>query len=232
MPMASFEIRGKVAPCTVFRPLTPLLDEMFAEVEQRLGQTPDFFRNMAVIVDLGGLGADQIHLDLKNLITMLRDKGLMPVGLQGGNESQNQCAAELHLGIFPQSKPAVRRTQVEQAPAPCVEHQEHQSMLVEKPVRSGQQIYARGRDLVVLAPVGPGAEVIADGNVHIYAPLRGRALAGVMGDDTARIFCKELRADLVSVSGIYQVSEDIPESMRGQSVQIRLDGQHLLFERL
>lgn len=111
-------------------------------------------------------------------------------------------------------------------------HRRNLGMLVEKPVRSGQQIYAKGRDLIVLAPVGPGAEVIADGNVHIYAPLRGRALAGVMGNENARIFCKELRADLISVAGFYQVSEDLPEDLLGRQVQVRLVGHQLLVEAI
>ena len=107
-----------------------------------------------------------------------------------------------------------------------------QTMVVDKPVRSGQQVYAKGRDLVVLAPVGQGAEVIADGNIHIYAPLRGRALAGVMGFEGARIFCKELRAELISVAGLYRVSEDLPENLHGVSAQIRLSADWLVVQCL
>jgi septum site-determining protein MinC len=225
----SFEIRGKVAPCTVFRPLTPNLDELTADVEQRLSQAPDFFRNMAVIVDLGALGELRDSVNLTALVRLLREKGLMPVGIQGGNEYHDRLAPNLHLGIFNESKHASIRTPSEIVSCPPVDRQ---AMLVEKPVRSGQQIYAKGRDLIVLAAVGPGAEVIADGNVHIYAPLRGRALAGVMGNENARIFCKELRADLVSVAGFYQVSEDLPEDMLGRQVQIRLDKRQLMIEAI
>ncbi len=227
--MSAFEIRGKVAPCTLFRPLTPNLDELTADVENRLSQTPDFFRNMAVIVDLSGLGEQRDSLDLQVLIRILREKGLMPVGIQGGNEDQEGLAPSLYLGVFPTGKhtsPAIPTGQ------PACPSQEKPAMLVEKPVRSGQQIYAKGCDLIVLAPVGPGAEVIADGNVHIYAPLRGRALAGVMGNENARIFCKELRADLISVAGLYLVSEDLPEDMLGRQVQVRLAGRQLQIEAL
>ncbi|WP_052812724.1 septum site-determining protein MinC [Desulfonatronum thioautotrophicum] len=226
---AAFEIRGKVAPCTLFRPLTPHLDVLMADVEKRLSQTPDFFRNMAVIVDLSGLGELRESINLQGLVRTLREKGLMPVGIQGGNEYQERLAPNLYLGVFPVGKQSAVSVQSEQ---PACAAQEKQAMLVEKPVRSGQQIYAKGRDLIILAPVGPGAEVIADGNVHIYAPLRGRALAGVMGNESARIFCKELRADLISVAGFYQVSEDLPEDMLGRQVQIRLAGQQLLIETM
>ncbi|PTN34455.1 septum site-determining protein MinC [Desulfonatronum sp. SC1] len=227
--MSAFEIRGKVAPCTLFRPLTPNLEELTADVDSRLSQTPEFFRNMAVIVDLSGLGELRESINLQALVRTLREKGLTPVGIQGGNEYQERLAPTLYLGIFPTGKQASSPVPTEQPACPS---QEKQAMLVEKPVRSGQQVYAKGRDLIVLAPVGPGAEVIADGNVHIYAPLRGRALAGVMGNENARIFCKELRADLISVAGFYQVSEDLPGDMLGRQVQVRLDGHQLLVEAI
>ena len=227
--MSSFEIKGKVAPCTLFRPLTVDLAALGADVAQRLGQTPEFFRNMAVIVDLSALGDMRDGLDLNAVVRMLRDQGMMPVGIQCGNEYHERLAPNLHLGVFPESRPAPGRPAQE---APGTLSQETTAMVVDKPVRSGQQVYARGRDLVVLAPVGQGAEVIADGNIHIYAPLRGRALAGVMGNEGARIFCKELRAELVSVAGLYRVSEDLPENLLGVSAQIRLTGRQLLIEPL
>ncbi len=227
--MSSFEIKGKVAPCTLFRPLTVDLAALSADVSERLGQTPEFFRNMAVIVDLSALGNTLDGLDLNGVVRMLREQGMMPVGIQGGNEYHERLAPNLHLGVFPESRPAPGRPANNGTGAVP---QEALAMVVDKPVRSGQQIYAKGRDLVVLAPVGQGAEVIADGNIHIYAPLRGRALAGVMGNESARIFCKELRAELISVAGLYRVSEDLPENLHGVPAQIRLSGRQLLIESL
>lgn len=95
------------------------------------------------------------------------------------------------------------------------------------PVRSGQQVYAANRDLSVLANVGAGAEVMADGSIHIYGPLRGRALAGAQGWAQARIFCREFHAELVAIAGHYKVLEDIPKDLRGKAVQIWLDGEEL-----
>jgi septum site-determining protein MinC len=102
---------------------------------------------------------------------------------------------------------------------------------VTQPVRSGTQIYARGADLVVTAAVHTGAEIIADGNIHVYGPLRGRAMAGAAGDDEARIFCSRFEAELVSIAGRYLVSEQMPPEMRGLAVQITLDDDRLTISR-
>jgi septum site-determining protein MinC len=119
----------------------------------------------------------------------------------------------------PQAAPARR-----EAPAPQPVRIVHRPpMVVRQPVRSGQVIYAEGCDLVVLAPVNPGAEIIADGHVHIYAPLRGRAVAGAQGMTDARIFCQKLDAELVAISGAFLLSEDLPDECRGKAAQINLE---------
>ncbi|NUO74551.1 MAG: septum site-determining protein MinC, partial [Lysobacter sp.] len=100
------------------------------------------------------------------------------------------------------------------------------------PVRSGQQIYAENRDLTVLTAVGAGAEVIADGSVHIYGPLRGRALAGAQGNAQARIFCREFHAELVAIAGNYKVLEDIPKTLRGKAVQVWLEDEQIMIAAL
>jgi septum site-determining protein MinC len=105
-------------------------------------------------------------------------------------------------------------------------------LLIDKPVRSGQQVYARDTDLIVMGQVGPGAEVIADNNIHIYGPLRGRALCGVSGNTATRIFCQSLEAELVSVAGNYRMLETIPEELRGKPAQIWLDKDRLNIEPL
>jgi septum site-determining protein MinC len=107
------------------------------------------------------------------------------------------------------------------------------TMIIDKPVRTGQRIYARGANLVVLAIVNAGAEVIADGDIHIYAPLRGRAIAGAQDNPDARIFVHRLEAELISIAGCFQVFENgVPENVRGKPAQVRLDGSRLIFEPL
>ena len=101
-----------------------------------------------------------------------------------------------------------------------------------RPVRSGQQVYAKDSDLIVLAAVNPGAEVVADGNIHVYGPLRGRALAGAQGDRQARVFCLDMEAELVAIAGCYQVDESVPKDIRGLAVQVYLEGDKLRFERM
>jgi len=104
--------------------------------------------------------------------------------------------------------------------------------LVNKPIRSGQQVYARDTDLVVVGQIGAGAEIVADNNIHVYGPLRGRALCGVAGNSAARIFCQSLEAELVSVAGIYKVLEQIPDELRGKPAQIRSENDQLIIEPL
>ena len=104
--------------------------------------------------------------------------------------------------------------------------------IISTPVRSGQQIYAKDSDLIILSQVGQGAEVIADGNIHIYGTLRGRAIAGASGNKEARIFCQSLQAELISIAGIYQVSDDLPADRIGQSSQIELKENHLHIDTL
>jgi len=122
--------------------------------------------------------------------------------------------------------------QLEPLSAQEVQYIVKQPQLMRRPVRSGQQVYARDTDLIVMGQVGPGAEVIADNHIHVYGPLRGRALCGVTGNTEARIFCQSLEAELVSVAGNYRVLESIPEDLRGKPAQIWLDDERLNIEPL
>jgi septum site-determining protein MinC len=115
------------------------------------------------------------------------------------------------------------------------DHQQNEiqaALMLTQPLRAGQIVYAEGRDVVALAPVNPGAELIADGNVHVYAALRGRALAGARGDEQARIFCQKLEADLISIAGVYLSSDELPEDKRGKAVQVQLHEGELLISEL
>jgi septum site-determining protein MinC len=174
---------------------------------------------------------------------------MIPFGVRGGNKSQNAAAEAMELAILSDTlarvtKPAgatptpQRPPQAGPAPsAPAAQREPQQRpaqgfTLVTRPVRSGQRIYAAGGDLSVVAAVSSGAELMADGNIHVYGPLRGRALAGMKGNTEARIFCQDLQAELVSVAGHYRISENIPGELRGMPVQIYLDQKVLRIERL
>jgi septum site-determining protein MinC len=124
-------------------------------------------------------------------------------------------------------------TAVDAPPEPIAEASAATTLTVDKPLRSGQQVYAKGGDLVVLAAVNPGAEVIADGNIHVYGPLRGRAVAGAKGNTSARIFSTCMEPELVAIAGTYRTTENpLPEQVLGKTAQIRLDGDRLVFEPL
>ena len=213
-----------------------------AELAARSADDPEFFDNDPVLIDLSAVQAEEQPIDFAALVQLLRSHRTQPVAVRGGNPAQMQAAHAAGLVAAPDMPAAraqprevirevVREVQVPvevpvPAPAPG-------ALVVDKPLRSGQQVYARGSDLVVLAMVSFGAEVIADGNIHVYAPLRGRAIAGARGDTSARIFSTCLEPQLVSVAGIYRTTEtELPDNVRGKAAQVRLDGEKLLIEPL
>ncbi|UXH79859.1 septum site-determining protein MinC [Roseateles amylovorans] len=191
--------------------------------------------------------SDAARIDLAVLLPLLRRYRLQPVGVMGANAAELAQATELGLAEAPDlGQPAVRaeprvKTVVQQViKEVVVERQvevavptESRTVFVDKPLRSGQQVYAKGADLVVLALVSHGAEVIADGNIHVYAPLRGKAIAGARGNTNARIFATSLEAELIAIAGIYRTTENpLPEAVLGKPAQVRLDGEKLLMEPL
>ena len=214
-----------------------------SDLAARVADDPEFFDNDPVLIDLTAVQGEPGAIDFVALIEALRAQRTQPVAVRGGNPDQMAAARAEGLIAAPDAPAPAPRAQPRAEPAPPapVPAPAPASMpafppgtvLVDKPVRSGQQIYARGADLVVMDVVSFGAEVIADGNIHIYAPLRGRAIAGARGNTSARIFSTCLEPQLVSVAGIYRTTEtELPESVRGKPAQVRLDGEKLLIEPL
>ena len=170
-----------------------------------------------VQLDLSALGEEQDDLDLATLVQGLRDLGMLPVLLKDGSPKQMTRAQELGLGISGRQQ--------------AVHKQEGQPVtVVRHGLRSGQKAYGRGGDLVVLGPVNSGAEALADGTVHIYGPLRGRAMAGVTGNAQAQIFCQALHAELISIAGLYKTSDNLDAGMFGRPVQVFLDDERMVIE--
>lgn len=214
--------------------------EIIRQLSEKIGQAPEMFRNAPVAIDIGSLPKDLGPPDLANLVLRIGELGIRPIGIRGGSPDQQDSARAAGLAVLSESRsPAKLPTMPESskstpvaAPAQSAGSERSAAMLITRPVRSGQRIYAANGDLIVLAPVSAGAEIIADGNIHVYATLRGRALAGAQGNLESRIFCSDLQAELVSISGQYQISEGINESLRGKPVQIYLSGDSLLIETL
>lgn len=228
----AFELKGRMLTLTILRLLDADLERFLSELEGRIAEAPAFFDGMPVILDLAPVAATGIDdVWLSELAHHLWQGGLAPVAVMAGDSRVESAAQAAGLGVMRQPGSGTREVDAEPAKARA-EPEPVATRLVIQPVRSGQQIYARGGDLVVLAAVSPGAEVLADGNIHVYGHLRGRALAGVQGDAGARIFCQQLDAELLAIAGCYRVSEDIDEDRRGHSVQVRLEGETLHIEPL
>lgn len=224
------EIKGTAVTLPVLSLHSGDMATVIAQLQQHLARAPEFFRRAPVVVDASRLPAGE-SLDLVQLVTRLRALELIPVALRGGEASLQAQAVTCQLAVLPSgqvpessAEPAPRaKPATDEPPSP------HRAIWVEQPVRSGQRIYARGTDLIVTASVGYGAEIMADGHIHVYGTLRGRALAGVQGDTECAIFCRDLQAELVSIAGHYQVSEQL-DAVRGKSVRIRLQGTSLIVE--
>ncbi|MBA4260669.1 MAG: septum site-determining protein MinC [Comamonadaceae bacterium] len=234
----TFEIKSANLPLVALLLKSADLDRLSAEFAQRFGDVPDFFDHDPLLIDLHPLQLAEpgAALDVVALAALLRGHRLNPLAVRGG--SDEQMAQAIAAGLTPAPDAAVQRAAPAAAPEPVAQPQPAPGALViDKPLRSGQQVYARGRDLVVMAMVNPGAEVIADGHIHVYAPLRGKAMAGARGNGDARIFALAMDPELISIAGIYRTSETaLPPQVRGKAAQVRLlpgpDGDKLVIDPL
>jgi len=221
------------------------IPKLAQEMRERVARAPKLFGRAALIVDFGALPSLPDAGAVSALLEALRDANVLPVGLAWGSPDNERLAIELGLPLL--AKFRAQYAQPEHSAAPVARPAEVAAPAVRKtsadldtlpgiiqasPVRSGQQIYAEQRDLTVLSSVGSGAEVIADGSIHIYGPLRGRALAGANGYTKARIFCRSFHAQLVAVAGQYRTLDDIPAELHGKAVQIWLEDGELKVQLL
>lgn len=224
-----------------------------AEMRDRVARAPKLFERAAVVVDFGGLSVIPDVATARALLDTLHEAGVLPVALAYGSSDNEQLAVQLGLPLLAKFRAQYESagsaapvgaasavssssagfaaeaapTKAVAAHAPAKPAAGEPGLVQTTPVRSGQQIYAENRDLTVVTAVGAGAEVIADGSIHIYGALRGRALAGAQGNEKARIFCREFHAELVAIAGHYKVLEDIPKELRGKAVQIWLEKEQL-----
>jgi septum site-determining protein MinC len=228
---AVFELKSGNFNLPNLRLLHANLDVLDEQLLERVQQAPGFFRNTPVVIDLSRMAEYAGEIDFPLLVGLMRGYGMVPVAVQGGSAKQQEMAQFLELAVL-----ADKSARDSTAPAPKARQRPEirptGAKLIERPVRSGQRVYAAGRDLIILASVSSGAEVIADGNIHVYGALRGRALAGVKGNREARIFCQKLDAELVAIAGQYRVSDRLEAAQLGEAVQIRLSANKLIIEKL
>jgi septum site-determining protein MinC len=205
------------------------------ELQRRFAAAPTLFARAPLVLDFSRLPDLPDESSARALLRAVRDAGMLPVGLAYGTSENALLAGKLDLPLFAKFRQQAERPESSSAQAtkaPAAADGAMAALHHARPVRSGQQVYARQRDLVVCAAVGSGAEVAADGSVHVYGRLGGRALAGARGDSGARIYCQEFQAELISIAGHYRVLEDVPAALHGKPVQAWLDGERLVLERL
>ncbi len=248
---AAFKMTGGIYTLTTLELHTTNPVEIAHQLETMVEKAPRLFQQTPVIIAFDQLGPEQPPIDLYQLRHTLQQLGLIFIAIRGGQESHKQAAMMAGIPWLPaprqrscqdenfegeesnvvimQKTHTAALTEIAEPPPASIP----KAMMVEHPVRSGQQVYAEG-DLIVTGPVSAGAELLAGGNIHVYGPLRGRALAGVNGDGEARIFCLQFAAELISINGQYRTlngtGED--EHLWGESVIITLDQQSLHIRKL
>lgn len=218
-------------------PVLVLADNDLTVIEQQLQEkirlAPEFFKNSPLVFDLEELNKHNLVIDIDPLTKIIRNLDLLPIGIRGGNAEQNKRALDLgipvHSGHTSAAPTKPKKEEPTAAPKPEPQTEIVTSTLITQPIRSGQRIYAAG-DLIILAQVSPGAEILAEGNIHVYGSLKGRALAGVQGNTEARIFCSDLQAELISIAGTYKISDDLNETTHNKPVQIYLQNNTLIIK--
>jgi septum site-determining protein MinC len=251
---SSFELRNATLALVALVLRTSDLSVLADALEERFGQTP-LFDHDPVVLDLSQLEPAAGPIDFVALAALLRAHRMVLAGVEGGSAAQHEAALEAGLGetstlaagasraeiatrredarAAEGVKPANGAKAAKSADPSSAPAQPVPTLVIDRPLRSGQQVYARGGDLVVMAAVNFGAEVIADGHIHVYAPLRGRAIAGARGDASARIFSTCMEPQLVAIAGTYRTTDTaLPADVLGKPAQVRLDGETLVVEPL
>lgn len=229
----SLELKGSLFPLSVLSCADLSVSSLSQQLKQKLAQAPAFFYQAPIILNLADVQQAPDFNAIKQLFTELN---LVLVGVCGASSELKQQAQQAGLAalqLAKDSKTAVTSSNTRQtAVVTSTVNVPMDSKIVEQTVRSGQQVYAKGADLIVKGTVGAGAEVIADGNIHIYGTLRGKAIAGAGGDSTKRIFCYNLQAELVSIAGNYWLSDSLQGDFWGKPACIKLQDDQLVLAEL
>jgi len=231
-----FQLKGSMLAITVLELARNDLDGLDRQLAAKVAQAPGFFSNAPLVLALDKLPASEGAVDLPGLMRVCRQHGLRTLAIRASRIEDIAAAIAVDLPVLPPSgarerplEAPVAAKKPEKPPEPTIKP----TKIITSPVRGGQQIYAQGCDLVVISSVSPGAELLADGNIHVYGPMRGRVLAGVKGDTKARIFCQQMSAEMISIAGHYKVSEDLRrDPLWGAGVQVSLSGDVLNIIRL
>lgn len=226
-----FQIRGSMQTMLVLRLVAPEAPDFLDRLREKIAYAPDFYRDAPILLDLAPV-AGREPVDLAALVADLARLRLVVVGVQHPGERWLEAVGRAGLAVFPDGHDRATRPAASSGGGAQGRTVHGASLLVDRPVRGGQQIVAAEGDLVVTAPVGHGAEIAAAGHIHVYAPLRGRAFAGIDGDESAVIFCDRFEAELVAIAGTYLVAEELDPGTIGRRVRVRHDGRRLVVETM
>jgi septum site-determining protein MinC len=237
------ELKGSALTLMVLHLLDADVDRLGRHLQEKFGQAPGFFRNAPLVIDLGALPPGGPEIDLAALVQRVREFGLVPVALRGGSEIQNALALRAGLGLLSASRqepaakaiaePAAAEAESEpEAPVAISMEPTAGAKVITHTIRSGQRVVAPDGDLIVLASVNSGAEILARGSIHVYGALRGRALAGVRGDAAARICCLQFHPELVAVAGEYMLHDELDPALLGKTAVVALTDDRLQIEPL
>ena len=223
------------------------LQTLCAELEQKRDEAPQFFMQSPIIVDCAALGDTAEQFDFLLLRQNLLDLGFIPVGIRNNPATMNAQLVNAGWAVMRESRSSTGAStetsvsdvasEANQPPQETAPEQQAapvgiKSLTIDRPVRSGQQVYAADADMTVLAQTSAGSEIMADGSIHVYGALRGRVLAGARGNEQARIFCQSLQAELIAIAGRYQLLDESDTKLKGKPAMIRLDGEKLIIEPL
>jgi len=246
-------LKGEMSMLNVLHLEHTDIDVITNELAKKRDEMPQFFSQSPIVVDCTLLGEDVANFDFITLKSALLNLGFIPVGVRNHPATLNATLANAGWAVMRESlKSSVKEsspTQTEEGNTEAEVSQEQpsediqevavapmpvkfNSLTVDKPVRSGQQIYAADSDMTVLAQTSAGSEIMADGSIHVYGPLRGRVLAGAMGNESARIFCQSLQAELIAIAGRYQLLDESDTDLIGKPAMIKLSGEKLVIESL
>lgn len=220
----AFKLKGRLYTFTVLQLLCTDAVLFAQQLDDVIAKAPKLFNGTPIVLDCSTLQDGEVDLD--KFFQIMRQHGMLPVAIQGANPLLTILAQARNVPVLHASSTHDKSLAQEphQEPTPVITA----TKMLTTPVRSGQQVVSKGGDLIITASVSHGAELLADGNIHVYGVLRGRALAGISGDRNARIFCQALEAELVSIAGFYRLSDAI-EPYAG-ACQIYLQGEHICIE--
>ena len=215
-----FQLKGSQFTLPILLLHNPDTKSFLAQLSDVIEANINFFNKAPLVIDLQEINDDDVEIDVESHCQQLKNLSVVPVAIRNGNQAQMQMAEAAGLGIMNDHKEPLAVQEANKTPQT---EAKPKTKIITQPIRSGQQVYAKDSDLIIIASVSPGAEVLADGNIHIYGALRGRALAGVSGDQDVRIFCKQLEAEMVSIAGIYRLQDDLTHDRTASHFVVHLE---------